>query len=95
MLRRPFDGPHQGAATGGEPVTEHLHGEQFRLRRLLLDGGGYSCAVPQPVEVAGGFGSVRPDGHSTRDATHVRMQRVNAAVHHRDANALAPAPGQR
>ena len=95
LLRRPFDGPHQGRAAGGEPVTEHLHGEQLRLRRFLLDGGGDGRAVAEPVEVVGGFRPIQADGYPTRNASHMGMLRMYAAVHHGDPHSCAPVPGQR
>ena len=89
MLGRPFDGSHQGVAVGGQPVAEHLHGKQLGCGRLLPDCGGNGRPVAEPVDVVAGFRSVRPDGHATGYPTHVGVRRMNAAVHHRDADVLA------
>ena len=55
---------------------------------LMASGDGRPVA--QSIKVVVGFRPVRPDRHSARDPTDVRMCRVNSAVYHSDADALAP-----
>ena len=92
---RPLDGRDQGPARRRERAIEDLYRHQVRVGRLLVNRRGHRGAVAEPIDgiaVIARRHRRRPPGD---DTPHVRMSRVNAAVHDGDADAAARPSGER
>src|SRR5262245_13019843 len=88
-LRGDFDGADEAADVGGKRLPEDFDHHDLGVRDFLADGGSDRGAVAETIDVVVDEGPVLENPGAAGYAANVRMRGVDAAVDHRNADAVA------
>jgi hypothetical protein len=89
LSHRPADRRNERHRRSRQLAIKDFDRQNFGIRRFLADDGGHRRAVTETVDVIRVLTAFGIDADAARDALHMRMRSVHAAVDHRDANTAA------